>query len=180
MLKPMMAALMVLALASPAGAATKPTHNPFYRPTERLIYKLLAPSQGHTKAATKARYYAPIIRRQSRAHGLPPKRVAALIYTESTFRPRVSGPPIDRVGRRALGLMQVVPFKGRFRPGENPWDPETNIRVGCRLLKQELVRFKGDWECALTAYNCGPAPVSRGLRTSHYARWILRAADAPS
>lgn len=58
--------------------------------------------------------------------------------TESSMDPNAK----SKAG--ALGLMQVMPFKGRFKPGENPLDPETSVRAGAEVLKQALKDAHGD------------------------------------
>jgi hypothetical protein len=50
----------------------------------------------------------------------------------------------------ALGLMQVL--QGHFAPSEDGYDPETNVRVGCALLRSKLDRFGGRLESGLAAY----------------------------
>jgi soluble lytic murein transglycosylase len=39
-------------------------------------------------------------------------------------------------------------------------DPETNIRLGCRYLRQMLDKFGGVQEYALAAYNAGDSRVT--------------------
>lgn len=49
----------------------------------------------------------------------------------------------------AQGLMQVMPF--HWKPGEDPWDPQTNVRKGASILADNYKRY-GDWDKAVAAY----------------------------
>jgi soluble lytic murein transglycosylase-like protein len=88
------------------------------------------------------------IRRAAAACGLDPALVAALATAESCGDPRAVSP------RGARGLLQVMPF--HFAPGEDPFDPETNLRVGVGILCRLLREAGGDLPRALAAYNGGP------------------------
>jgi len=105
-----------------------------------------------------AREYAKYIIQYSKNMELDPVVVAGVIAQESSYQTEeVSG-----VGAR--GLMQVMPFwkksmteesKGRwsgFRL-DNLYDPETNIKYGCRILKIYMERNKGNTRKALASYN---------------------------
>jgi soluble lytic murein transglycosylase-like protein len=43
-------------------------------------------------------------------------------------------------------------------------DPDTNLRIGLRYLKQLTDKYKGDVDLALVAYNRGPGTVDRALK----------------
>lgn len=121
-------------------------------------------------ALEKAKFYTPRIHKYAVKYKLPPKIVAAVVWHESNYRPRCT----SECG--AIGLMQVVPFAGRFPRGSDPYDPDVNLDVGCRLLKGYLLKFNGDWNRALTAYNYGDGTVSRGMYRSSYSRAVLHSA----
>ena len=77
--------------------------------------------------------YEQTIRQASAAHDLEPAFVAAVVYTESRFRPDA------RSHRGAYGLMQLLPQTARFiqkRSGiEGDWrDPKTNLKIGIWYL----------------------------------------------
>lgn len=139
-------------------------------PVQTLIQEKCKVEFGPAIAKEKARYFTPLILKYARKHNLPPEIVAAVVWHESNYR------PTSRSSCGAIGLMQVMPFKGRFRVGANPYDPEINLDAGCRLLQGYLLQFKGDWHRALTAYNWGPGFVSRGMSRSHYSRAVLKSA----
>lgn len=130
------------------------------RQSRRDVYAFIA-SRGGIRAADR---YAGLIVAHARAESIPPLLVAAVVNRESSFSR-------DAENNGCYGLMQVAAF--HFHPGEDPRDPETNLRTGCKLLSGFYRRF-GSWPQALTAYNFGPgATVSRGLETSHYAKLVL-------
>ncbi len=80
---------------------------------------------------------------------LPPELVLAVIEVESAFDRWA----ISRAG--AQGLMQVMPFwlVELNRPHDNLHNPETNLRMGCTILRHYLDRERGDLKRALAAYN---------------------------
>lgn len=80
--------------------------------------------------------------------GVSPELVLAMINVESDFDPWAVSP----VG--AQGLMQIMPFwlKSDGRPGDNLFDPRTNLRLGCTILAYYLKRAHGDIALALQGY----------------------------
>jgi soluble lytic murein transglycosylase len=102
--------------------------------------------------------YEETIRRVSAEHDLEPTFVAAVVYTESRFRPDA------RSHRGAYGLMQLLPQTARFiqeRGGiEGDWrEPETNLRIGTWYLGYLEDRYMGDERLMLAAYNSGESRV---------------------
>jgi len=102
--------------------------------------------------------YWSIIKAESAKNGLDPYLVASLIRQESEFNPSAIS------YANAWGLMQLLPSTGRTLAREEGMtrfqtfmllDPETNIRLGTRYLKQMLDKFGGAPEYALAAYNAG-------------------------
>ena len=102
------------------------------------------------------------IKSESAKNGLDPYLVASLIRQESEFNPSVIS------YANAYGLMQLLPVVGRAMAREEGirnfqtfqlLDPETNIRLGCRYLKQMMDHFGGNVEYALAAYNAGDERV---------------------
>lgn len=99
--------------------------------------------------------YGAIIYREARRNDLPPELVAAMVHTESDFRPRLVS------NKSAQGLMQIVPETARILGIRNPFDPEQNIAAGTRYFRKLLNRFDGNQVVALAAYNAGPTNVAR-------------------
>lgn len=85
--------------------------------------------------------------------GIDPRLLAALVWSESGFRPDVT----SHAG--AIGLAQLMPATARGL-GANPYDPIQNLAAGARYLRQQLDHF-GTVELALAAYNAGPGAVTR-------------------
>jgi soluble lytic murein transglycosylase len=106
-----------------------------------------------------------IIRQQARAKGIDPSLIAAVIYTESHFRPRTSS-------AGAVGLMQVTPATADFiahKSGGVRFEtadlatPQINISYGTYYLRYLLRRFDADVRLGLAAYNGGEGNVERWL-----------------
>lgn len=131
--------------------------------------------------ADRQRLLAAAIVDESRAAGLDPLLVAAIVTHESSFRTRA----VSSAG--AVGLMQLRPFVARDVASRAAveWDghgtlhdPALNVRLGVRYLGELLERFDGDTAVALTAYNVGPTRVAYRInegtyRGSRYAERVL-------
>ncbi len=89
----------------------------------------------------------------ARRHGIDPRLLTALVWTESNFR----ADAVSHAG--ALGLAQLMPATARGL-GVDPRDPLANLDGGARYLRAQLDAF-GRVDLALAAYNAGPARVSR-------------------
>jgi len=101
---------------------------------------------------------------------LPPEIILAVIDIESAFDPYA----VSVAG--AQGLMQVMPFwlDEIGRPGDRLIDVNTNLRMGCTILRHYYDMETGDWFRALGRYNGSlgrrtyPDKVMERLRT----RWF--------
>jgi hypothetical protein len=93
-------------------------------------------------------------------YNVDPRWLKAIAAGESSWDQNAQG-PVTRSGKRALGLMQIMP--DNFQPGENPFDPRDNIMAGARVFKDGLDwasrNAGGDFDEALRYYNGG---VRRG------------------
>jgi soluble lytic murein transglycosylase len=130
---------------------------PFYTsaPIDTLpmgYWKILFPQQ-----------YWSAIEQDSAKNGLDPYMVASLIRQESEFNPSAISPA------NAFGLMQLLPSVGRSMAKEEGihhfnevelLNPDTNIRLGTRYLKQTLDKFDGQAPYAFAAYNAGDSRVT--------------------
>jgi soluble lytic murein transglycosylase len=103
------------------------------------------------------------IKAESAKNNLDPYLVASLMRQESEFNPSVVS------YANAWGLMQLLPSVGKAMAREEGishfqtfqlLDPETNIRLGTRYLRQMMERFGGVQEYALAAYNAGDNRVA--------------------
>jgi soluble lytic murein transglycosylase len=130
---------------------------PFYTsaPIDTLpmgYWKILFPQQ-----------YWGAIQQDSAKNGLDPYMVASLIRQESEFNPAAIS------SANAFGLMQLLPSVGRSMSKEEGihhfnevelLNPDTNIRLGTRYLKQTLDKFDGQAPYAFAAYNAGDSRVT--------------------
>ena len=103
------------------------------------------------------------IKVESAKNNLDPYMVASLIRQESEFNPSVIS------YANAYGLMQIEPSTGKQLAREEGiahfqtfqlLDPEMNIRLGCRYLRQMLDKVGGVPEYAFAAYNAGDNRVA--------------------
>lgn len=87
------------------------------------------------------------IDKASKKHKLPRKLIAALIRTESNYD------VFAKSHAGAIGLMQVMPkiHKDKLN-GRNPFFVDSNIDVGCQILKEYLDIEKGNLDRALHRY----------------------------
>jgi soluble lytic murein transglycosylase-like protein len=96
------------------------------------------------------------------ANRIDPKVAFGLVRTESGFKNSATSP----VG--AIGLTQLMPATARWmQRGVTRGDlrnPEVNLRIGFRYLRELIEKYDGDTELALTAYNRGPGTVDRVLK----------------
>ncbi len=89
----------------------------------------------------------------SEKYGIDENMIRSIIKLESSFQPyslSISG---------AMGLMQLMPFTAEWLSVDDPYNIEQNIRGGTEYYRDQLVRFDGDVEKALAAYNKGPNTV---------------------
>ncbi|MDH3456384.1 MAG: transglycosylase SLT domain-containing protein [Gemmatimonadota bacterium] len=111
------------------------------------------------------RYNAPItlaelIYDSALREGIDPEFAFRLVQLESRFNPRA------RSKAGAIGLAQVQVATARFyQPAiqvDDLYDPETNLRIGLRFLR-DLIGVYGNVELALLAYNWGPSRLQELL-----------------
>jgi len=107
--------------------------------------------------------YWETIQRESAKNNLDPYLVASLIRQESEFNPSVVS------YADAYGLMQLLPRVGRTLARQEGMrhfrtyqllNPEINIRLGTRYLRERLDAFGGVTQYALAAYNAGDSRVT--------------------
>jgi hypothetical protein len=96
-----------------------------------------------------------LIHAAAEKHGVDESLITWVIAAESNFNPRAVS------GRRAQGLMQLLPKTAALYSVANIFDPAENIDAGTHYLKDLLARYRGDLRLALAAYNAGPDMVER-------------------
>lgn len=115
--------------------------------------------------------YEEYVTKYAAEYGLPPSLVYAVIHTESHFDPEAES------GAGAKGLMQLVDgtyewvqtlLPGEPEPPERVYDPEVNIRCGCKVLQVVMEQFEVK-ETALAAYNAGSGNVAKWLKNPDYS-----------
>jgi soluble lytic murein transglycosylase len=118
--------------------------------------------------------YDRFITQASQRHGVSFPLVKAVIKAESDFNPRA----VSKKG--AKGLMQIMPKNFKKLRIDDPFNAWENIMGGTRYLKQMLLRYKGNMQLALAAYNAGPTAVDQYRRippyqeTKQYVQKVLR------
>lgn len=95
------------------------------------------------------------IKKAAARYRLSPALIKAVIKAESDYQVRAVSPA------GAQGLMQLMPATAREMGVMDPFDIEQNICGGAQYLRKMLDQFDGDVHLALSAYNAGPATVTR-------------------
>lgn len=162
--------LVGLVLTVPAGLATIRGIEPdnTVRPPVTLEPVVAtAPKVDVTAAAFAQEYKIPTslaqdIHAAAQEAGVSPRVAFGLVRAESSFRTAAVSP----VG--AIGLTQLMPATARWlEPGitkQELRNPETNLRVGFKYLKQLIKKYDGNEKLALTAFNRGPGTVDKLLK----------------
>lgn len=99
---------------------------------------------------------------------IKPNMIATIMQIESC------GNPAALSDAGAMGLMQVVQI--HFEEGEDPFDPDTNVRRGLLYLGDQIAAANGDSSLAFAAYNGGPnmvfaSPADWPQETQDYQFW---------
>jgi soluble lytic murein transglycosylase-like protein len=98
--------------------------------------------------------FGTIIYREATRNGLPPELVAAIVETESDFRPTLMS------HKNAQGLMQLIPSTGQLMGAHDLLNPSENVRAGVKYIRYLQRQFK-DPQLMLAAYNAGETVVRR-------------------
>ncbi len=108
--------------------------------------------------------YEPLIARYASEYDVDVALVKAVVAVESAYEPAAVS------DKGALGLMQVIPETAqrygvtddaKRTVAQKLLDPEINLRIGTRYLRDLLKLFASDVALALAAYNAGEATVQR-------------------
>jgi soluble lytic murein transglycosylase-like protein len=96
------------------------------------------------------------------AADIEPDVAFGLVRAESSFKNTAT----SYVG--AVGLTQLMPATAKWLEkgitNSELRNPETNLRIGFKYLKQLTEKYNGDTDLALVAYNRGPGTVDRILK----------------
>jgi soluble lytic murein transglycosylase len=183
-----------------ARRRTKPRRWPIWLAALALIgaggYAILHPYAKHAvKELALPLRHEDVIRQQAKEKGLDPSLIAAVIYVETRYVPRVSS-------AGAVGLMQITPETAQFiahRSGGTAFQqsdlatPQINIAYGAYYLRYLLRAFDANVTMGLAAYNGGEGNVRKWVaqasaeghafttddipfgETRHYVRNVLDA-----
>jgi len=123
------------------------------------------PHPGHPRLREEAKIlkerikeFEGYIQTASRRYQVPSNLIRAVIWAESSGRPRVHSIACCR------GLMQVSEIAARdvgwMGTPEQLFNPGTNIDLGTKYLRKMYDRF-GTWLLAISAYNQGPGSLEK-------------------
>jgi peptidoglycan lytic transglycosylase len=111
------------------------------------------------------RAYGELILKYSEKAGVDPNLAFAVMRAESSFAPSATSP----VGAR--GLMQLMPQTAALVLHEKKidpdrlYDPELNIRLGTKHLRELIDSYNGNLVAVIASYNAGAHNVNRWLKT---------------
>ena len=94
--------------------------------------------------------------------GLPPKFMHSVVRAESGYKTDAVSP------KGAIGLMQLMPATAQAFHAD-PNVPEQNVEAGAAYLRELLIKYNGDTQRALAAYNAGPGAVDKYNGVPPYA-----------
>lgn len=125
--------------------------------------RFLLRKRGHLHTIrSRAATYFPMIEQVLAEEGVPDE-LKYLAVIESALNPRAHS------WAGAAGMWQFIRATGRAsgltvtREYDERLDPEEATRAAARHLK-ELYAMFGDWQLAISGYNCNPAKIRRELR----------------
>lgn len=110
--------------------------------------------------------YKEIVFKYANEYNVDPYLVAAIIKTESNFKPQAKSP------QGAIGMMQIMPETGAWVSSQINLtnysksklnDPEVNIKIGTWYISSLKKEFNDDMILALAAYNGGRGNVKDWL-----------------
>ena len=138
-----------------------------------LLTRAPTPETAFALRAAYARPHRELVQALAASEQVDEDFIYAIMLKESAFDPRVTS------NADAIGLMQLLPGTGKIVgkelgltvTRETLLDPQDNIRLGVRLLKQLMKRYDGQMALAAAAYNAGAHRVDE---------WLARAAHAPA
>ncbi|HOR86202.1 MAG TPA: lytic transglycosylase domain-containing protein [Bacillota bacterium] len=131
-----------------------------------LLYMVILNIPGLLKLIYPLKYKDEILE-YGHLHKIDPSLIAALIKTESNFKPYAE----SRKG--AKGLMQITSSTGEWIAGiigikdfseDMLFDAGTNIKLGSWYIKYLTGYYSGDFELIFAAYNGGSGNVDKWLK----------------
>ncbi len=131
------------------------------QPTILLLLTASVMAQSHQEIGPslqdRARQLEPFILESAKRYGIDPRILSSVCFIESRYR-------LDAISPKgARGPMQFMPDTARRYGLQDPHDPRAAIDAGARYLRDLLVRFNGQLDLALAAYNAGEGTVESFL-----------------
>lgn len=142
---------------------------------EAAAIPTVAPPRGASRLwDERIQRWLPLIEKYAEIYDLDSNLVAAVMLVESDGKPSA----ISSSG--AVGLMQVMPYHRTWFPNRPTksqlLNPEYNVMMGCKILRQYIDMFDGDIRKGLGAYYAGSEAVLRGdPEPAWYAQMVLDA-----
>jgi hypothetical protein len=125
----------------------------------------------HQVIARRRQQWQPAINAAANRHDVDARWVTALIEIESGFNPKAVSP------KGAIGLMQLMPATAArygVRNARELFDPERNLDIGVRHLKDLLIAHEGNVALAMASYNAGSGAVAKhGKRIPRFNETML-------
>src|SRR5574344_1702333 len=109
-----------------------------------------------------------LIERISKEEGVDPKLVKLFAWRESRFKSNVT----SKCG--AMGVMQLMPATAKQFGCKNGYDPEQNIRAGCKLLNYLVKKYNGNTSEIAKVYSSG-TKGNVGSVTLAYMKYLVEA-----
>lgn len=122
------------------------------------------------------RDWQPIVERAAKKYNIDPLLIRAIIMRESGGNPSAEGPDTAaQPGKKAQGLMQLMPGTAKDMGVTDPFDMEQNIEGGTKYFRQLLDHSsaKGDIPTALLHYVGGRDPKNWGAQSFAYPHLVL-------
>lgn len=147
-------------------------YNPF---VQNYIDLFLQKRSGEVSGLlTQLQYYLPVFEKALKAYQIPPE-FKYLAIVESSLNPLA----VSRSG--AAGLWQFMPTTGRAYGLQNNayvderLDPIASSYAAAAYLR-DAYKELGDWQLALTAYNCGTGAVKKAIENAGGSRdfWLIK------
>ena len=114
------------------------------------------------KPAVPERTPRELVDAAAKKNGLPPSFVHSVVAAESGYQANAVSP------KGAVGLMQLMPATAQAYRAD-PRDPAQNVEAGAAYLRELLIKYNGDPQRALAAYNAGPGAVDKYNGVPPYA-----------
>jgi membrane-bound lytic murein transglycosylase B len=156
----------------PPKAASTPTKGPVmpqdtsnavHRNQSGFVVRTVPPTANSNGQQTISREkLEALIQTIATRHNVDPALVRAVMKVESGGNPSA----VSRKG--AMGLMQLMPETAMNMGVTKVFDPQENLDAGVRTLRSLLVRYGGDLDKALAAYNAGTGAVDRAGGVPRY------------